>query len=227
MTTEQQAPVQPVAFLLPMWNPELWDQTRFTTSAKWTKPGSSKGIRLVERQGAGARIWLKRGRRVPLWPLQRHCQSSWRCTKVKTSVTLSPPLQKTGECYTTAHPDPPSPGASSRWSPRRGTSVERSTYLSRSPCPYPCACRPLSAPTARRAGDISRTKPLLWSPAKRAQNRAATVGRATLSPNWKPKRRKEQRRKTVKEWSQRFHQKVSGVSFSSLRTPEWHKSAVC
>lgn len=226
MTTEQEVTVQLEAFLLQMWNPELWDQTHFMTSANWTKPGSLKGTRLVERQVAGARIWLKRGRRVPLLPLQKHCQSSWRCTKVKTSVTISPPLQKTGECYTTAHLAPPSPGASSRWSPRRGTSAERSTYLSLLLCPYPCACPPLSAPTARRAGDIARTKQLLWSPAKRAQNRAATVERATLSPNWKPKRRKEQRRKALKKWSQRSRQRVSRVSCSSLRT-KWHKFAVC
>lgn len=227
MTTEQEAAVQLVAFLLQMWNPELWDQTHFMTSANRTKPGSLKGIRLVKRQVAGARIWLKRGRRVPLWPLQKHCQSSWKCTKVKTSVTISPLLQKTGECYTTAHLDPPFPGASSRWSPHRGTSVEQSTYLSLLLCPYRCACQPLSAPTARRAGDISRTKQLLWSPAKRAQNREATVERATLFPNWKPKRRKEQRRKTPKKWSQRSRQRVSGASFSSLIALKWHKSAVC
>lgn len=218
MTTEQEAAVQLVAFLLQMWNPELWDQTHFMTSANWTKPGSLKGIRTAEHQVAGARIWLKRGRRVPLWPLRKHCRSSWRCTKAKTSVTISPPLRKTGECYTTARLDLPSPGASFRWSPRRGTSVEQSTYLSLSLCPSRCACPPSSAPTARRAGVTWRTKPRHWSPAKRARNRAAPVERAALFLNWKPKRRKEQRRKTPKTRSQRSRQKVSGVSFSSLIT---------
>lgn len=216
--TGQEATVRQVAFLLQMSNPELWDQTHFMISANWTKPGSLKGIIPVEHQVAGAPLWLKRGHRVPPWPLQKHCQSSWKCTKVKTPVAINPPLRKTGGCYTTAPLGPRSPGASSRWNLHRGTSVELSTYLSLLPCPFLCACRLLSAPTARRAGGTSRTKQPLWSPAKRAQNRAAAaVERATLSPNWKLKRRKEQRRRTLKKWLQQPRRRVSGVSLSSIK----------
>lgn len=215
---EQETTVRLVAFLFQMWNPERWDLTRSMTWANTTKTGSIEGTKLVGQQVDGALTWTKRGHQVPLEPLKKHCQSNWRCTKVTTSAATSPPLQKTGGCCTrtTAPLGPPSREVSSRWSTRRGISAELSTYLSLLLCLYPCACQPLSAPIARHAEVTLRTKQLLWSRAKRAQNRAATVQRATLSPNWKPRNRKEQRRTTQRSRPLESCQRVRRTSFSAF-----------
>lgn len=161
------------------------------------KTGSLKGRTLGGQRVAGMSARTRRA----LSPLRKTCQSSSRCLKVTTSVATSPPPQKTGGCctrlpHTTAPPDPPFQEVSSHWSLRRGISAEPSTYLSLLLCLYLCVCQQLSALTARHAEGTAKKKQLLWNPAKRLQSRAATVERATLSPNWNGRGRKEQRRIT-------------------------------
>lgn len=183
-----------------------------------TKTGSLKGTKLAGQQVAGALAQTRRGRQVPLQPLKKHYQSNWRCTKAMTSAATSPHPRKTGGCCTQAPPTtvplgPPSQEASSRLSLRRGINAGPSTYLSLLPCPCPCACQPLSAPTARHAGGSPRTRQLLWSLPEKVPNRAATVERATLSPKWNLRSRKEQRRKTLRSRLLESGQRVSTSSF--------------
>lgn len=214
MKTELEPTVQledKAGFFFQMSNPEPWDQIMTWTNK--TRTGTLKGRNLP--QVDKALVPTQSARLEPLRLLRRRCRSSWRCSKATTWVVTNPRLQRTEGCCTqapptAARPAPPSRAASSRWSPRRGTSDE--PWTSRSPSPSPClwGCRRWSAPTAPPAGATPKRKRRRWSRAERPrQSRTSVTERQTVCLKWNRRRRRERRGRARRRAALQRHQKVN------------------
>lgn len=207
--------MDPIVFLLLMWNPEHWDLTHSMIWTNKTKTGRWKQRKVV-RWPAGALALTKETQQELPRLLKKQCQNNSRCSKGMTSATTSRVLRKIGGCCTRAPPGPRSQAASFHWSLPQGTNAERSIYLSLLLCLYPYVCLLWSALTAHHAGASTKRKQPLWNLAESLQSKAATSKRATRSLCWNRKGKKEQRRSTQRSWPPDCCQKVRTSSLLQI-----------